>query len=318
MEKENNLILNDIFEKSSASNKKDVKKPEKILSGDAFEILFGEILAVYSKFGITHFLMALAVAMLETGRSFLNAITETACPIIYVNGNKGHADLVLIEKNFNGGSTAGLNLLSEDMLPVGNGLNFMNPVLQQRTLEYLKSSGVKAIAFDDSISLLREPIDKDALPKLRSFIIQLRQLGVLQIWALTNEKNKLKFPSELATKVWNLTPEKDLTAATFDLQILKDIHRPAKALGSISLEIRETEGGLTLANASAERNDRLTAMLLVSRGKTQSEVADLLGVHQSTISLWLKRFKEKGLMSKSGHSYTLTEAGQRYLEGNGS
>ena len=57
---------------------------------------------------------------------------------------------------------------------------------------------------------------------------------------------------------------------------------------------------------------------VAARGKTQSEVADLLGVHQSTISLWIKSYKERGLMSQTGHSYSLTETGQKYLEGQNS
>jgi hypothetical protein len=306
-------FLKDILENATSSNEKDGNEPKKILSGDAFEIRYGEILLMYSKFDMTHFLIALAVAMMEAGRTFLNVVCETACPVIYANGNKAHPDLAMIERRFNGGRTTELKLLSEDILPAGNKLNFMNPVLQERTLEYLESSDVKVIFFDDSISLLREPIDKDALPKLRNFIIQLRQLGVLQIWALTHEKNKIKFPSELATKVWNLTPGKDLTTATLDLQILKDIHRPAEATKSMTLEIRDTEESLTIANASAERPNRLTAMLLLTTGKTQEDVGKILDVHQTTVHHWVKRFKNKGWMSQSGRTYTLTEAGQEYL-----
>ena len=309
-----NFVLKDILENTAHP---DGKKSEQIFAGDALEICFADILLINSKIDATYFCMALGAPMMEAGRTFLNVKCERDSPALYVNGNKSHEYLTMMQDRFNTEEN-GPQLLTEDMLPDGQELNFMNQVLQERTLEYVESADVKAIIFDDSASLLRGPFGENDIKGLRRFMVKLRQKNILQVWALTHEKSKLKFPIELATSVWQISPGKDLTASTLELQILKDLHRPTKALGNITLEIQETEDGLILANASAERNDRLTAMLLVSRGKTQSEVAELLSVHQSTISLWLKSYKERGLMSQTGHSYSLTETGQKYLEGQNS
>ena len=309
-----NYVLKDILENNIHPGLTDGHKRDRILSGEAFEICIGDILEIDIKTDATYFCMALGAAMIEEGRTFLNVECERDSPVLYVNGNKSHLDLVKIQGRFNGDKN-NLRILAEDILPTGHELNLLNPVLQERILEYVENAEIAVIIFDDSTSLFREPFEKDAFVNLRRFIVKLRKKNILQVWVLTHEKGKIKFPSELATKAWHISQGKDLTTVTIDLQILKDIHRPAEALQSLTLEIRDTEEGLIMANASAERNDRLTAMLLVSRGKTQSEVADLLGVHQSTISLWLKSYKERGLMSQTGRSYSLTETGQKYLEG---
>ena len=251
-------------------NMKDTKEREVILAGGPCEIRKGDVVQInFKEIDPTVLCMPLAVAMSETGRFFANIRCEKECSVIYINGAKSSQDLLSMAKRFNGtGNNADLRLLAEDMLSHEQDLDILNPVLQGRIIEYLQSeTDVGAVIFDHTAALFREPFDANAFRGLRKFMVQLRKLGMLQIWALTHEKGKVKFPAELATNIWTVAPEPDPDNQILRLEILRDANRPVHTSKVMTLGIQETEDGLTLANASAERNDRLTAMLLVSRGK---------------------------------------------------
>jgi hypothetical protein len=286
----------------------------RILSTELMKIAQGDIVLLSVKnvdpslFGIH--------AVVEIANS--EQSTENPVEIIYINGNKSLESISRLAQRLNDNrEIQGLKIVCEDSIPSEWDLDLNNTVWQQRLIEYVENAKVPPVFFfDATASLIKGKLDEDAERNLRKSIIRLRQLHVTQIWLLTHEQNKMKFPLEVGTTVCNLSADPDPETQTLTLEIIRNGNDPSQPSKSVALQVIETaEEGLTIVNREMDKNDRLTAMVLVDKGKSQTDIAEALGYNQSTVHHWFKRFKKQGLMTQSGNTYSLTDYDQSYLEG---
>ena len=243
--------------------------------------------------------------------------TENPVEIIYINGNKSFESISRLAQRLNDNrEVQGLKIVCEDSIPSEWDLDLNNTVWQQRLIEYAENAKVPPVFFfDATASLIKGKFDEDAERNLRKSIIRLRQLHVTQIWLLTHETNKMKFPLEVGTTVCNLSADPDPETQTLTLEIIRNGNDPSQPSKSVALHVIETaEEGLTIVNREMDKNDRLTAMVLVDKGKSQTDIAEILGYNQSTVHHWFRRFKVQGLMTQNGHTYSLTDYGHSFLE----
>lgn len=286
---------------------------KRTLSKEPLEIALGDIVLISVK-NVDPTLFSLNVAV---GIANAEHGNENPFEINYINGNKSFVSLSrLVQRLSDNAESEGLRIISEDVIPYEWDLNLNENVWQQRLIEYVEKTKVPPVfIFDGTASLIKGKFDEDAERNLRKTIIRLRQLHVTQIWLLTHDQNKLKFPTELGTTVCNLSADPDTETQTMTLDIHRNGNDPSQPSKSVALQVIETaDGGLTIANRETDKSDRLTALVLVGKGKTQTEISDILGPHQSTIHHWFKRFKEQGLMTQHGNKYALTDHGQKFLE----
>ncbi len=244
--------------------------------------------------------------------------TENPVQILYLNGSKSFDSVSSLAKRLSANAeNEGLKIICEDSIPYDWDLDLNNTVWQQRLIEYAENANVRtALLLDSTASLIKGKFDEDSERNLRKFIIRLRQLHVTQIWLLTHEQNKLKFPMELGTTVSNLSGNPDPETQTLFLDIVRNGNDPSQPSKSVTLQVIDTtEDGLAIVNREMDKNDRLTAMVLVGKGKGQTDIANILGYNQSTVHHWFKRFKKQGLMTQHGHTYSLTDYGRSFLEG---
>ena len=289
-----------------------------IIMDGSLKIQKSEVIIIkYKSLDPTTFLLGLALGMTQAGNRFTDLKCAAASPVIYFNGNRSYEDVThlagrLSDKTENKNFT----MVSRDMLANSFEMDVLNPVWQARIEEHIKENeDVGAVVFDSSESLFQPPFDEKTTLQLRRFIIQLRQLHVTQIWALSESNKKLDFPTDLATKIWSLRSTDNLLHPAITIKVEKDSMAPDEQLEDFTIELQDTsEGGLKFVNRATAVNDLKLSLNLIGKGMTQKKIGDILGVNQSTIHHRFKKLKEQGLMSQSGHTYKLTAIGENHLK----
>lgn len=274
------------------------------------------VVAEFKGLDPTNVCMPLAVTLSGGAQQFASTDCKKHGPGLYINGTKSKDDLLSQANAFaTQKDKADLRIVSEDSLSDDIEMDLLNPVWHERIIERINNTNdLNALIFDHSAALLKGPIDEKSLAGLHRFITRLRQLQICQVWAVRPQK-KMEFPSDLATIIWRVSPGPEIENQTINLEILRDTNKPYQAPRSILVEVMETpEGILELRNRNADRNDRYTALVLVQKGRSQTQIAETLGYDQSTIHHWFKDFKERNLMRQSGHTYSLTSYGEKYLQ----
>jgi DNA-binding transcriptional ArsR family regulator len=196
-------------------------------------------------------------------------------------------------------------------------LDLENVVLHRDILEILKTlEGQSVIVFDNSSSLILSDPKKIDKVLIRSFVEKLKERGVIQIWSCPESKRTKILPEDCFDFIFGVEPEKEAKNVAFMVRLERNAYFYQEKLLQFNLELQPDENGKqTLVEKDLMFDKRYLAIGLAAQGKTQAEIGEYLGKDQSTISHWLRKAENDGLISRNGNKYTLTQKGRKVQPG---
>jgi len=208
-------------------------------------------------------------------------------------------------------------LITNDQLIEKSRLDLQNVVLHQNILEILKSNeGQSVIVFDNSSSLILSDPKKIDKVSIRSFVQKLIEMNVIQIWSCPESKRTKILPENCFDFIFGVKPEKEAENVAFMVGLERNAYFYQEKLLQFNLELQPDENGKqTLVEKDLMFDKRYLAIGLAAQGKTQAEIGEYLGKDQSTISHWLRKAENDGLISRNGNKYTLTQKGRKVQPG---
>jgi hypothetical protein len=170
------------------------------------------------------------------------------------------------------------------------------------------------IVFDNAESLIMTDSNKSIKNELRCFVQQLMELKVVQIWSCPDSKGTSPLPEDLFDFIFRVEPDKKSESLSFTVKLEKNGYLGQEKLLPVHLELEKDEKGLvTIIDKGLRMNDQFVAIWHAVNGKTQAQIGEFLEKDQSTISLWLQKAKNDGLINRHGNSYSLTSKGRKAL-----
>jgi hypothetical protein len=183
-------------------------------------------------------------------------------------------------------------------------------------IEGIKSRDGQAgvVSFDDTNSLIVSGPDKSIKQDIRIFMERLMEINILQVWTCPDSKGSSPLPDDLFDFVFRVAPEQDSDSISFSVTCERNAYLGQMKFPPVNLELSQDEGGkLRMVDRGLVRSERNAAILLAVNGQTQAQIGQSLGRDQSTVSLWLKKAKENGLINRDGNNYILTTKGRKAL-----
>ena len=236
--------------------------------------------------------------------------------IVYISGRASRDKFVrnisLLDERY---TKSRVRLITNDQLHEKHRLKLGIEVHQENILQGLKSMNGQAgvIVFDNASSLIlsdSKTIDKESI---RGFVQRMMEMGVVQIWVCPDTKAASPLPEDLFDFVFRVEPDKKSDVASFSVQCERNAYLGQEKLLPIHLELSRNESGKLILVEKGLLDDRLVAIWLAVNGKTQAQIGEVLDKDQSTISHWLSKAKNEGLIDRDGNSYNLTSKGRKVL-----
>ena len=261
------------------------------------------------------FTLFFSLGMTMEGDLFAGLRCNIAQNLIYVSGRIGRTKF---EKNIFMMNApydrTRFKLITNDQLI--ERLDLENVVLHQNILEGLKTlEGKSVIVFDNSSSLILSDPKKINKVLIRSFVQKLIERGVIQLWSCPESKRKI-LPENCFDFIFGVEPEKEAKNVAFMVRLERNAYFYQEKLLQFNLELQPDENGKqTLVEKDLMFDKRYLAIGLAAQGKTQAEIGEYLGKDQSTISHWLRKAENDGLISRNGNKYTLTQKGRKVQPG---
>lgn len=262
------------------------------------------------------FTLFLSLGMTAECDLFAGLRCTTPQNVIYISGRANREKFLkkisIIDERYD---KSRFRLITNDQLHEDNQLRLEENVSQQNILQGLKSMNGQAgvIVFDNAESLILSDSKNIDRQSIRDFVQKMMELKVIQVWMCPDTKSANPVPEDLFDFEFRVEPDKKPDILSFSVTCEKNGYFDQEKLPTIYLELSRYEIGRMALSERGLINDRLVAISLAIRGKTQMEIGEILGKDQSTISLWLRKAKDEGLINRVGNSYSPTEKGRKTL-----
>jgi hypothetical protein len=210
----------------------------------------------------------------------------------------------------------GAECTTYDQIDLENRLDLSEEIHREYLIEGIKSRDGQAgvVSFDDTNSLIVSGPDKSIKQDIRIFMERLMEINILQVWTCPDSKGSSPLPDDLFDFVFRVAPEQDSDSISFSVTCERNAYLGQMKFPPVNLELSQDEGGkLRMVDRGLVRSERNAAILLAVNGQTQAQIGQSLGRDQSTVSLWLKKAKENGLINRDGNNYILTTKGRKAL-----
>ena len=262
------------------------------------------------------FAVSFSLGLTSAGDLFGGLRCNTPQTVFYLSGHATQDKILKKVAMLNGAhDLSRFHPITNDQLPDAHRLQLEEAVKQQKIINGLKARNGQptTIVFDSTASLFfsdAKNIDKQVLWQ---FIQALMQMKIVQIWICPETKSGNPLPESLFDIVFRVEPDRLAEKTSFTIKCERDGNIGHEKFTPVKMELDQDEDGKMCLVEKGQINDRLVAIMYATNGKTQAEIGAFLGKDQSTISHWLKKAQQDGLIERSGHTYHLTQKGRKAL-----
>jgi len=274
---------------------------------------------IYAKPGVgkTNFGLAIGAAASRGGELFGPYQIPKRIGVIFLDGEMPASELqerinrMWIKADPEYFKVISAELLSIQCRPIPN---LMDPVWRMGLLELLRNSKKFRLLILDNLSALApggdelSGLDWDVI---NQWLLSLRRIGMTTVLVhhagKNNQQRGTSKREDQMDLILKLSKIENRKVSTFrvDFQKARSLPESLKAPFLIEMEDRDEERRMTCKPVSEDHEAKVA--FLISKGWTQTEIAEHLDTNQSTVSRRVAAAKKKGLLSDKG---TLTKRGQ--------
>lgn len=264
----------------------------------------GDLAMVFAARGVGKTMVSLGISMaLAFGDRFLRWTVSAPVGVLYLDGEMAGEVMqqrvrAFVPADISGDLAHNFRLFTPDLLPEGQPLPDLSTSAGQQLVEPLIHADTKVVVIDNISSWCRsgKENESEAWTPVADWLLTLRRRGIAVLLVHHAGKNGQQRGASKREDLLDLVVElrragdyDPKAGAAFSWVISKGRHLYGEDAAELDLALNFEDGRAlwTFKEADALKAER--ALALADEGLSQTEIAQQLGIHKSTVSRMLKR-----------------------------